>query len=96
MPAESQLIESIRKTVRKAGGKVIKIHQSGFSEIGVPDLAVIMPGHGTVWVEAKAPGKRPTKVQLLKMKEINDAGGRAFWTSDIDGFWRLLTGKGEP
>lgn len=49
-----------------------------------------------VGIEAKAPGKRPTKLQERTLKEIIDAGGAAFWCDSVESFlinmrlWGLL------
>jgi hypothetical protein len=39
-----------------------------------------------VAIEVKAPGEKPTKLQLRTMFEINAAGGRAFWCDSFEGF----------
>ena len=67
------------------GGKVIKIAQNGFSEAGIPDLLIFEPTR-TYMVEAKAPGKKPTPIQLAKIKEIQKAGGKVFWTDSFQDF----------
>lgn len=36
-------------------------------------------------IEAKAPGKRPTKRQLMTIDEIRAAGGTVFVIDDVDG-----------
>jgi Holliday junction resolvase len=90
MAKESKLIDSIRLYINKRGGKVIKLHQSGFSEAGVPDLIIFLPSFGTLMLEAKAPGKVPTTLQLQKMKEINNAGGIAMWCDTFGGFLKVL------
>lgn len=40
----------------------------------------------TALVEVKTKGKKPTKIQLRKIDEINKAGGHAFWTDNLDDF----------
>lgn len=91
MARESVLISHIQAYVKMLGGKTIKIHQSGFSEVGIPDLICVLPGgpHGnglTFFCETKAPGKKPTPIQLAKITEINKAGGHAFWTDSFSDF----------
>jgi Holliday junction resolvase len=90
MPAESRLIDEIKKHVKSLGGKTIKIHQSGLSELGIPDLLVITPKHGMVMVEVKAKGKKPEPIQLIRINEIKRAGGRAFWCASLDDFLRQI------
>lgn len=86
MAAENRLIEQIKKWVEDRKGKVIKIHQSGYSELGIPDLIVMVPGYEMCLVETKAPGKKPTPIQKAKIKEINKKGGKSFWCYSLDGF----------
>lgn len=52
---------------------------------GLPDLEFVMHGHHAAY-ELKAPGKEPTKLQLLVMSEIEAAGGIVGWGDDIDAF----------
>lgn len=85
MPKENTLIAHIRVYVKTIGGKVVKITQNGFSEAGIPDLLIFEPTM-TYMVETKAPGKKPTTIQLAKIAEINKAGGKAFWTDSFKDF----------
>jgi hypothetical protein len=50
---------------------------------GDPDLKGSFLGV-TVWVEVKAPGKRPSLAQTLRMIELNANGDIAFWVDGID------------
>ena len=86
MAEEARLIEQIRKFVKNSGGKVIKIHTTGVSEKGIPDLVVCIPSLPTFFVETKSKGKKPTKLQLAKIKEIQKAGGIAFWCDNLADF----------
>lgn len=55
---ESHLV----KRARAAGGMAIKWVAPGMA--GVPDRIVFLPGGRIVFVELKAPGKKPTAIQL--------------------------------
>jgi Holliday junction resolvase len=90
MPAETTLIKKIKEHVKEKGGKVIKIHQSGFSELGVPDLIIILPKKPMFFLEVKSKGKKPAKIQVAKINEINKAGGLAFWTDSYEGFTNII------
>ena len=90
MARETALIEKIKKHIRSLGGKTIKIHQSGFSELGIPDLLIMTPKHGMMMVEVKAKGKKPDPIQLVRIDEIKKAGGRAFWCDGLDSFKRQI------
>lgn len=59
------------------------------SNRGVPDRIFIKDGD--VWfVEFKAPGNTPTKLQLHEMRELKDHGANVFWLDNIDDFKKLL------
>jgi hypothetical protein len=50
---------------------------------GVPDVIALHDGKFFA-LELKAPGGRPTANQLEAITAINDAGGYAAWTDDLD------------
>lgn len=52
------------------------------SQRGVPDRIVIGPG-GTLFLELKQFGKKPTKLQLHHIQMIKNAGGNADWADNI-------------
>ena len=50
---------------------------------GVPDRMFVFP-HGTVaFIEFKAPGKKPTALQLREIDFLGERGVSATWHSDI-------------
>jgi hypothetical protein len=59
------------------------------SNRGVPDRIFIKDGD-VVFVEFKAPGKTPTKLQIHELKEITDKGGNAVWCDRVDDFKQFL------
>lgn len=59
------------------------------STIGVPDRIVIGNGH-TLFVELKAPGKKPRRSQEVIISEINDHGGCACYTDSFEGIDEIL------
>lgn len=61
-----------RDGVRAAGGAAYKWTSPGNS--GVPDRIVIIPGGKVVFVELKAPGGKPTKLQLVQHKRLRTLG----------------------
>lgn len=89
MTPEAKVIEQIKKWVKDRGGMCVKIYQTGFSLVGFPDLAVILT-KGTYFVEVKAAGKHPEPIQYQRIKEINEAGGRAFWCDSLKSFVRQI------
>jgi len=59
------------KRAREAGGLAIKWTAPGTS--GVPDRIVFLPGR-IIFVELKAPGKKPTAIQLHVHRLLADLG----------------------
>lgn len=62
----------LRDRLRKAGGAAMKWVSPGNN--GVPDRIVIMPGGRIVFVELKAPGKKPTALQLHQQNRLRALG----------------------
>lgn len=48
---------------------------------GWPDRVLCVDGI-FVGVELKRPGDKPTEVQLLRLRQIREAGGIGFWADD--------------
>lgn len=66
--SEKYLEKKLVERVEAVGGMCIKIHNPYYR--GLPDRLVIMPDGGTVWVELKTKGKKPTKLQQLAHEEL--------------------------
>jgi len=62
----------LREQVRKAGGAAMKWVSPGNN--GVPDRIVIMPGGRVVFVELKAPGRKPTQLQKYQHERLRVLG----------------------
>lgn len=70
---EARVEDHLVTRAKEAGGMCLKFI-SGVT--GVPDRVVILNGH-TVFVETKAPGEEPEKLQLVRISEMTTAGARA-------------------
>ncbi len=53
-----------------------KMHGGAQQRTGLPDISAVVDGCA-VWLEVKAPGKKPTVIQVYVLNEIRDAGGWA-------------------
>ncbi|KEF40431.1 VRR-NUC domain-containing protein [Schinkia azotoformans MEV2011] len=67
---ERDIEKYLREQVRKAGGRAYKWESPG--NAGVPDRIVIFPGNRILFVELKAPGKKPTKLQISQHRKLAD------------------------
>ncbi|BFH10594.1 VRR-NUC domain-containing protein [Paenibacillus melissococcoides] len=69
---ERDIEKYLREKVKAAGGRAYKFVSPGNS--GVPDRIVILPGGRIVFVELKAPGRKPTALQLVQHKHFRALG----------------------
>lgn len=65
---ENTIEAYLRDRVKELGGKAYKFVSPGND--GVPDRLVCLPGGRAVFVELKAPGKKPTKLQELQHRQL--------------------------
>lgn len=82
MPAERNLEKRLIRYCKDKGIYIRKFTSPG--NAGVPDRVMVGP-KGTVFLELKSPGKRPTRLQLVEINRIIAAGGRAFWADAWEG-----------
>lgn len=77
---ESHIEAYLVKCAKAAGGEVRKVQWIGRS--GAPDRVVMLPEccrehpGGTIWVELKAPGKKPEPHQLREHERMRRVGQR--------------------
>lgn len=71
---EKQIEEYLTKKVRSLGGMSIKLT----SLIGIPDRLVLLPDGRCVFVELKAPGESPRKIQLKRMQQLRGLGFKVY------------------
>lgn len=69
---EKQIEQYLRDRIKELGGKAYKFVSPGND--GVPDRLVVLPGGKVLFVELKAPGKKPTPLQEKQMKTLTDLG----------------------
>jgi hypothetical protein len=87
---ENAVEQRLRRKVELLGGLCLKFTSS---RNGVPDRIVILRGR-TVFVELKAPSGRPSALQLVRHKEMREAGAdvRLICSQDaVDAFIREFT-----
>lgn len=87
MKPEEVIEEYLRKRAEALGFLCYKFTSPGNS--GVPDRVLI--GYGkTFFIETKAPGEKPRKLQERVIERINSHGGLAFVTDSKDGIDTIL------
>jgi len=69
---ERNIEKYLRDRVRDVGGLAMKWVSPGNN--GVPDRIVFLPGGRIVFVELKAPGKKPTALQLHQHERLRTLG----------------------
>lgn len=69
---ERDIERYLRDQVRLAGGRAYKFVSP--ENAGVPDRIVLLPGGRIAFVELKAPGRRPTRLQEMQQKRIAELG----------------------
>jgi hypothetical protein len=73
-PISERDIEAyLRRQVAALGGETRKVRWIG--RVGAPDRLVMLPGR-ILWIEIKAPGKRPTGAQLREHERMRFYGAQ--------------------
>ena len=80
MPAESLLEKKIVAHATKLG--MLSFKFTSPSQKGVPDRIFIHKGH-VLFLEIKAPKKRPTQLQMRTLTKLRDHGAACWWTNDF-------------
>lgn len=76
---ENKIEEHLRERVLAAGGQCLKFLST---VSGVPDRVVVLAGR-TVFVELKAPGKKPRPLQRVQHRRLRSAGGVVYVIDSI-------------
>jgi hypothetical protein len=69
---ESRVESYLRKKVKEIGGRCIKL--SAEFEGGIPDRMCLFPTGLVIFVEVKAPGEKPRKLQLVYHRKLRYMG----------------------
>lgn len=91
---ESDIEKYLRVRVQAEGGRAYKWVSPGNN--GVPDRIVMLPGAPDIFVELKAPGKKPTALQVIQHRMLRELG-RTVWVIDskeqVDGLIEAFRAK---
>lgn len=69
---ESVIEKKLKKAVEASGGKCLKFISPGMR--GVPDRICLYPSGKAIFVETKAPGKKPEPLQQKRHDELRALG----------------------
>jgi len=87
---ESSLTTRIIKYLNSLPGcKAEKRHGSQYSEAGAPDINACYRGR-SVQIEVKRPGEKPTRIQLKRLREWQEAGAVVGWVTDLEGVKKII------
>lgn len=73
---EAAIEARLRDGIKKLGGRAYKFESPGND--GVPDRLVCLPGGHSLFVETKAPGKKPRPLQVIQIKLLHQFGFMVF------------------
>ena len=62
--------------VKELGGVCLKYSNPNMA--GYPDRVVLLPGGKTIWIELKSKGKKPTKLQKIRIASLKLLGHQVF------------------
>lgn len=84
MTKEQDIQTKIMDYIKSIGGLPIKQNQIGiYAQAGVPDIIACIKGR-FVAIEVKRPKQKPKPIQEAWLRAINDVGGYAFWSDNLD------------
>ncbi len=73
---EQRIERQLVQQVSKLGGLALKFVSPGMA--GVPDRLLLFPGGKAVFVETKAPGKKPRPLQVHRHEQLRALGFRVY------------------
>ena len=74
--SEKAIERYLSDCVREAGGVCLKYSNPNMA--GYPDRVAIMPNGVTVWVELKSQGKKPSKLQVIRIESMKQLGHKVY------------------
>jgi len=72
MTKESDIEKYLVKRVKDVGGQIRKAQWVG--HVGAPDRRVMLPNRMPIWIELKAPGKKPEPHQVREHNRMRKLG----------------------
>ena len=91
--SEKRIEEYLSREVSARGGLCLKYFNPAMT--GYPDRLCMLPGGVTFWVELKAPGKKPRRVQELRHKQLAGLGQSVHVADSPEGVDSILSAYDE-
>lgn len=85
---EREIEQILVKEVASMGGRCLK--WTSQSVTGIPDRIILLPKGKIAFVEVKAPGHQPRKIQVKRLQQLSDLGFTCFVLDDVKDIPRLL------
>lgn len=85
---ERAIEEKLRVESQKRGGLSMKFVSPGL--VGVPDRIVVLPQGRLGFVELKARGEKPRKIQLRRMEQLRKLGFLVYVLDDKEKIGEIL------
>lgn len=85
---ERAIEEKLRVESQKRGGLAMKFVSPGL--VGVPDRIVALPQGKIGFVELKAPGEKPKKIQVRRMEQLRNLGFLVYVLDDKEKIGEIL------
>jgi len=73
---------------KKMGCIPVKLLSANYN--GLPDRLILAPGERVAFIELKAPGQMPRKIQLKRHNEIRTLGFKVYVVDDVDQIAEVL------
>jgi len=90
MLSEKQIEKKLVEAVKQRGGLAPKLISPGMD--GMPDRMVLLPGECILFVEVKAPGRKPRPLQVLRHRQLTELGFEVYVLDDPDQIPEILSG----
>ena len=87
---EKEIEKKLVERIKKEGGMCLKLTSPG--NAGVPDRLCLLPRGRIVFVEMKAPGKKPRPLQVKQIQKIRKLGFRVEVIDSEEGIQKLMGG----
>jgi hypothetical protein len=88
---ESLIEKRLKKRVEGMGGIALKV--DAMSWAGAPDRLVLLPGGQVIFVELKAPGKKPRPIQIKRHEQLRAIGFEVIIIDSLEEIDERFTSK---